>query len=98
MPDRTTELIRALRIQMGRTRVQPGCIHCQINQDTEEPNTILYQEQWQSWSDIEHHIRSDRFSWILELMELSCNTPDLQFCDIHETRGMEYVKQIRQAS
>ena len=75
--------------------MQPGCIYCQINQDTEEPNVIFYQEQWQSWGDIEKNIQSDRFSWILELMELSTTTPELQFCGVQETRGMEYVRKIR---
>lgn len=95
LPDRADELIQALRLQMGRTQVQPGCLHCQIHQDADEPNIIVYEEQWNTWEDIEKHINSDRFSWILELMELSCDTPGLQFCDIHETRGMEYVRRIR---
>jgi quinol monooxygenase YgiN len=97
LPDRTEELIRALRLQMGRTQVQPGCLHCQIHQDADQPNVVIYHEQWKSWTDIERHIGSDRFAWILELMELSCNTPDLQFCDVNETRGMEYVRRIRKA-
>ena len=95
LPDRTEELIRALRLQMGRTQVQPGCIHCQINQDADQPNVVNYQEHWKSWGDIERHISSERFAWILELMELSSNTPDLQFRDVHETRGIEYVRRIR---
>jgi quinol monooxygenase YgiN len=96
-PEKAAELIRALRLQMGRTQVQPGCLQCRINQDVQEPNVILYQEEWKSWNDIEKHILSERFAWMLELMELSCNTPDLQFSDVHETRGMEYVRKVRKA-
>ena len=89
-------MIEALRVWMGRTQVQPGCIQCRISLDTEEQNIILYQEEWNSWHDLEKHISSDRFSWILELMEQSSNQPDLSFCDVHETRGMEYVKKLRE--
>lgn len=94
-PHRVEELIHALRLQMSRTEVQPGCIQCRLSQDQRERNVVFYQEQWDCWSEIEKHIRSDRFARILELMELSTVTPELSFCDIHETRGMEYVQQLR---
>jgi quinol monooxygenase YgiN len=94
----TDALIDALRLQMGRTQVLPGCLQCRLSQDAEEQNVILYQEEWSSWEEIEEHIRSDRFSWILELMEQSSSTPELNFNDIHETRGMEYVREVRTAN
>ena len=31
------------------------------------------------WDELDKHICSDRFSWILELMEQSSNVPDLIF-------------------
>jgi quinol monooxygenase YgiN len=92
---RTAEVMHALRLQMGRTLVQPGCIQCRLIQDEEEPNVILYQEDWTGWEQIEKNIRSERFAWILELMELSSSTPNLTFCDVHEMRGIEYVRQLR---
>ena len=95
LPARTEPLIHALRLQMSRTQVQPGCIQCRLSQDPADPNVILYQEEWNSWEEIEKHIRSARFSKILELMELSSKSPDLSFADVHELRGMEYVQQLR---
>jgi quinol monooxygenase YgiN len=97
-PRRTAELIHALRIQMSRTEAQPGCIECRLGQDQREPNVVFYQEDWDGWSHIEKHIRSHRFSRILELMELSTVTPELSFFDVNETRGMEYVQKLRTAS
>src|SRR5262245_42061198 len=94
---RTAELVNALRLQMSRTEAQPGCIHCSLSQDPQVPNVIFYEEEWKGWKEIERHIRSARFSWILQLMELSTETPDLSFCDIHETRGIEYVQKLRTA-
>ena len=93
--NRTDRMIQALRLQMVRTQAQPGCIGCRVTQDAEHHNIILYQEEWNSWNELEKHIRSNRFRWILELMEQSSNTPELRFCDIHETRGMEYVSKLR---
>ncbi len=98
VPYRTAELIDALRLHMGRTQVQPGCIRCRISQDSEQKNIVLYQEEWNTWEELDKHICSDRFSWILELMEQSSNMPDLNFCDVHETRGIEYIKKLRKVN
>ena len=92
---RTDELIEALRLQMGRTQIQPGCIKCRLSQDTQEQNIVLYEEVWKSWEKLESHIRSDRFLWILELMEHSSHKPELSFSDVREVRGMEYVRKLR---
>lgn len=97
-PRRTAELIHALRLQMSRTEAQPGCLQCRLCQDQQQPNIVFYQEDWDDWSEIEKHIRSDRFIQILELMELSIVTPELSFFDINETRGMEYVQKLRTAT
>jgi len=94
-PRRTNEVIHALLLQMRRTKILQGCLKSTLSQDVTDPNVIFYQEEWNSWNEIENHIRSDGFSWILELMELSVNTPQLNFCDVHETRGMEYVRKVR---
>jgi quinol monooxygenase YgiN len=91
----TDALMDVLRLQMGRTQVLPGCVQCRLAQDADEQNVIFYQEEWNSWEEIEKHIRSDRFSWILELMEQASSAPELNFNDIHETRGMEYVREVR---
>jgi quinol monooxygenase YgiN len=91
-------MIEALRLQMGRTQVRPGCIQCRISQDVDEENIVHYQEAWISWEALDKHIRSERFARILELMEQSSHTPDLSFCDVHETRGMEYVRRLRKVT
>ena len=97
-PRRTAELIHALRLQMSRTEAQPGCLQCRLIQDQQQPNIVFYHEEWDGWSEIEKHIRSVRFSRILELMELSTVTPELSFFDVNETRGMEYVQKLRTAT
>jgi len=93
--NRLSEVVHALRLQMGRTEVLPGCTGCRLTQDLDEQNVILYQEEWRCWTDVEKHIRSNRFCSLLELMEISIRTPDLSFSDVYETRGMDYVERLR---
>ena len=95
---RTTEVANALRLQMGPTQVVPGCIQCRLSQDMRDPNTLLYQEEWSSWRDLEKYISADRFSRILELMELSSTEPELTFNVVKETRGLDYVMKLRKAT
>ena len=95
LPPQIEAVIHALLVQMRRVRVQRGCIQCHISQDAQEENVILYQEEWNSWNEIETHIRSIRFNWILELIEQSSNAPELSFSDVREIRGMDYVRKLR---
>lgn len=97
-PDRVTAILNALRLQTGPTQVQPGCIRCDLSQDARDPNIIFYREEWSCWTDLEKHIRSDRFSRILDLMEISDRPPDLTFQDVSEIRGMEYVRKLRKCN
>jgi len=83
---------------MGPTQVVPGCIQCRLSQDMRDPNTLLYQEEWSSWRELEKYIRADRFSRILELMELSSTEPELTFNVVKETRGIDYVMKLRKAT
>jgi quinol monooxygenase YgiN len=96
--NRVDEVVHALRLQMGRTEVMPGCAACRLTRDLDEKNVIVYQEEWNSWPDVEKHIRSDRFGSLLELMEISSRTPQLSFSDVHETRGIDYVERLRQGN
>ena len=84
------EVVDALRCLMGPTEVQPGCVKCRLSTN----DAIEYEEVWSSWELLEDHIRSDRFTRILALMELSERTPSLVFHGF-ETRGMEYVEEVR---
>lgn len=97
-PNRSIAILNALRLQIGPTQVQPGCIRCELCQDALDPNIIFYREEWNCWSDLEKHIRSDRFSRILDLMETSERPPDLTFQDVTEIRGMEYVRKLRKCN
>ncbi len=84
------EVADALRCLMGPTEVQPGCVKCRLSTN----DAVEHEEIWNSWELLEDHIRSDRFTRLLELMELSERQPHLVFHGF-ETRGMEYVEEVR---
>jgi hypothetical protein len=70
-------------------------LKCSITQDAAKKSIVVYEEEWNSWNELEKQVSSERFLPILELMEQSSNTPELSFSDVQETRGIEYVRKLR---
>lgn len=93
--ERKKDGIQTVRSILGWTCAQPGCISMAFYQDTNEPDTMLLFEEWEDWSSIENHIRSDHYRSILELMELSSERPEIKFCSVSNTKGMEVIERLR---
>jgi quinol monooxygenase YgiN len=80
---------------MGPTEVKPGCVRCSISQDLENPDTIVYTEEWQSETYLENHIRSPHYRELLAIIDLSASEPEVRFYTTGEIKGMEYLESIR---
>ena len=93
--DKKKDAIQTVRSILGWTCAQPGCISMTLYQDTNNPGTMMLLEEWEDWSSIENHIRSDSYRSILELMELSTKQPEIKFSNISNTKGMEVIEKLR---
>jgi quinol monooxygenase YgiN len=89
------ELLRALRVLVNPTRVEPGCLCCRLYEDVEDPGAITLIEEWSTRADLEQRLRSDAYRQLLQLMELSSIPPQLAFHDVVNTMGMEQVVAAR---
>ena len=87
------ELLKSLR---EPTRAEPGCVDCHVYQDLHDENVIVLEEVWESRADLDRHIRSHRYRYILALMETASKPPEIRFHTISHTAGMEVVKAARQ--
>lgn len=92
---RVEEVIQALRCFIGPTKAEPGYLSCAIYLNAEQSNSILYQERWVSWEALTSHVRMSRYASLIELMETAIEPPLLQFHDVSETRGIEFLQKIR---
>lgn len=90
-------LIEGLRSLMVPTRRNGGCVSCQLalSSESSDPMRISYIEDWSSEEDMREQVRSDRFSRLLELMESALEPPQLKFELGSETRGLDYVEELR---
>ena len=97
-PRKTAELVAALRALTRRALAEKGLISCTSYLGADDANTVCYEEQWKSREDLEEQIRSSRYTQLLSLMESATEQPLLEFRFISETRGLEYVADVRAGS
>jgi quinol monooxygenase YgiN len=96
--NRVQSMIQALRSLMLPIQLDRGCGGCRLYADIDNPNALLYTEEWATQKDLEREIRSDRFTRLLSVMESSPTSPVLEFLIIPRTRGLEYIAEVRDSS
>ncbi len=89
------DAIQTIQSILGWTCAQPGCLSMAFYEDTNQPGVMMIFEEWENWSSLEKHIRSDSYLNILELMEISSEQPEIKFCSVGDTKGMEVIEQLR---
>jgi len=96
LPDKREEVLRIFRRLVGPIGVQPGCLRCFCFLDLEDENTFLFLTEWRAKVDLANHVKTQEFLDLLAAMDLSVQTPVMEFKTITETAGLELVEQLRQ--
>jgi hypothetical protein len=52
-------------------------------------------EQWESKEDLNRHIQSSLYNWILSAMELASEVPKIYFHEVSKTTGMDLIQTLR---
>ena len=89
------EILRTLRPLLGPTRVRQGCLDCRLYQDTEDENTYLFIQAWESQAALENHIDSEEYRKILAVMDMAVEKPEVTFHTITRTAGLEFIRGVR---
>ena len=89
------ELGRGLRSLLGPMRVEAGCVSCRVFQDCANPNSFRLEAYWKTEEDLTQHVRSDVYKRLLFLMELGSEPPTIEFHEVIQTRGLEFVQLTR---
>lgn len=76
--------------------MQSGCFRCDIHEDLQQKNSILFSSLWSSKEDFEQHLRSDYFRNALLVLEMAEKKPEIRFDEISGSSGMETVEKARQ--
>ena len=89
------DTVRALRAFWDGTCALPGCRGGGVYQEAGSPGIALYVEIWEEAAQLETHLRSRGYDRLLALMETAAVRPELRFNFVAETRGLEWVEQLR---
>jgi quinol monooxygenase YgiN len=88
-------MLEALDSIMSLARLNSGCTDCRLLVDPNDNRRFCYMEDWASRAELEREILSERFTRLLAIMETACDNPFLEFRFISESRGIEYIGEIR---
>jgi hypothetical protein len=56
---------------------------------------ILYIEQWDEWNSLRAHMKSGPYAHLLQILELSKDRPEVEFREVTEAHGLEFVEAVR---
>ena len=91
----TQQLVHALRFLAGPTRLEAGCLGCRVWTDESDESIVRYAEEWATEEAMRLRVRSERFTRLLEVLESAQEAPCVQFDFVTETRGLDYVAEVR---
>ena len=91
----THQLVHALRFLALPTSFEPGCLACRVLTDDDDGSHVRYEEEWETEMAIRRHVRSKRFTRLLEVLEAAPEPPLVEFDFPTETRGLDYVAEVR---
>ena len=91
---RISELIEALRSVMRPAQLDRGCASARLYSEIGNPECLNYVEEWRSESDLKRNLRSERFVRLIAIMEIAAGPPELNFSQVIESDGLEFVSRI----
>ena len=89
------QLVHALRFLASPTRLEPGCLGCRVWTEESDESIVRYVEEWTTEEAMRLRVKSERFTSLLEVFESSREAPTVQFDFVRETRGLDYVAEVR---
>lgn len=88
------ELASALRGMLEPVRHESGCLSFDLYIDTEDDDTYMLVEEWETKEDFDRHLRSGDYKKFLVLMELLKEPPEINISVISQRSGMEYLERV----
>ena len=90
------EALMILNSVIEQIRLEEGCISCRLYQDLQEEGALMLEEIWSSQSDLERHLRTDKYRTVLLVVEMAIEFPEIRFSVIAHTTGMETIQRLRE--
>ena len=97
-PKKLNEALEILGSSIEQTQFEPGCISCRLYRDAQEEGLVMLEELWSSDTDMQRHLRSDKYHKILLVVEMAVKPPEIRFDGIAHSSGLETIEKVRNDS
>jgi quinol monooxygenase YgiN len=94
--EKRTEILETLSWYLGPVCHQAGCLSCRAYQGLDDENEIILVEKWTSQAYLNRHLCSNDYAKLLTLMDLSKETPEVNFITVSNMAGIELIKKVRE--
>jgi quinol monooxygenase YgiN len=91
----TSEILQALEAIRLPAQLDRDCARTQLGVDDQDPDVVLYIEEWLTQDALDRRVASPSFRELLCLLELAVERPTLEFREACRVRGLEYVAAVR---
>jgi quinol monooxygenase YgiN len=93
--EKRTEVMQTILSMIEPTENESGCLSSQGFLDIENKNGFSLMAKWATREDLDHYIRSDRFSVLLGTRSLLCEPPQIEIHTVSLSEGIEIVDAVR---
>ena len=93
--EKQNEALEILGSITEQIQFEPGCISSRLYQDVQEELAIMIEEIWASETELQHHLRSDKYRRVLLVVEMAAEPPEIRFDTIIHSSGVETIEHAR---
>jgi quinol monooxygenase YgiN len=93
--EKRTEVMQTLLSMIEPTEKESGCLSFHASRDIEDQNGFDMIVKWKTREDLDHYIRSDRFSVLLGTKSLLGEPLQIEIHTISHSEGNEAIDAIR---
>ena len=86
-PDRLDDALQVSLEHVRRSRTEPGCIVHSVHRDVEDPNVLVFFEQWEDQDALSAHFAvPESLAFVTALSECAAKRPVM---DLYEASALE---------
>lgn len=95
LTEKRKEVLQTLSSMIEAIRQEKGCRSYQVFQDIEDKNVFCLVQEWETREDLEHHMKSDRFSVLLGTNILLNEHQEILIHTVLHSEGSGIVNAVR---
>ena len=92
---RAPEILLTLEAIRLPAELDRDCVSTHLGVDAQDPDVVVYLEEWLSAEGLERRVASTNFRGLLSILEMAAEPPILEFREMTRVRGLEYVASVR---